>query len=147
MTGEIEKEGFDTGRTAINPFTGQPVPIWVANFVLGEYGTGAVMGVPGHDQRDFEFARKYNLPITDRRRSLEAVTAARAATTRWTARGLRRPGTPGEFRRVQRLSSRRGDREDDGGRRGARHRRRHGSVSAEGLGHLAAAVLGHADSR
>jgi leucyl-tRNA synthetase len=64
MTGEIEKEGFDTGRTAINPFTNRPVPIWVANFVLGEYGTGAVMGVPGHDQRDFEFARKYNLPIT-----------------------------------------------------------------------------------
>jgi leucyl-tRNA synthetase len=64
MTGEIEKEGFDTGRTAINPFTNKPVPVWVANFVLGEYGTGAVMGVPGHDQRDFEFARKYNLPIT-----------------------------------------------------------------------------------
>jgi leucyl-tRNA synthetase len=64
MTGEIDKEGFDTGRTAINPFTGKPVPIWVANFVLVEYGTGAVMGVPGHDQRDFEFAKKYGLPIT-----------------------------------------------------------------------------------
>jgi leucyl-tRNA synthetase len=64
MTGEVEKEGFDTGRKAINPFTERPVPIWVANFVLGEYGTGAVMGVPGHDQRDFEFARKYGLPIT-----------------------------------------------------------------------------------
>src|SRR6266542_4495021 len=64
MTGEIEKEGFDTGRTAINPFTRKPVPIWVANFVLVEYGTGAVMGVPGHDQRDFEFARKYGLPVT-----------------------------------------------------------------------------------
>ena len=64
MTGEIEKEGFDTGRTATNPFTGKPVPIWVANFVLVEYGTGAVMGVPGHDQRDFDFARKYGLPIT-----------------------------------------------------------------------------------
>jgi leucyl-tRNA synthetase len=64
MTGEVEKEGFDTGRTAVNPFTGKPVPIWVANFVLIDYGTGAVMGVPGHDQRDFEFARKYKLPIT-----------------------------------------------------------------------------------
>jgi leucyl-tRNA synthetase len=64
MTGEIEKEGFDTGRTAINPFTNKSVPVWVANFVLGEYGTGAVMGVPGHDQRDHEFAHKYNLPIT-----------------------------------------------------------------------------------
>jgi leucyl-tRNA synthetase len=64
MTGEIAKEGFDTGRVVFNPFTQQPVPIWVANFVLGEYGTGAVMGVPGHDTRDFEFARKYGLPVT-----------------------------------------------------------------------------------
>jgi leucyl-tRNA synthetase len=63
LTGEIEKEGFDTGRTAINPFTNEPVPVWIANFVLGEYGTGAVMGVPAHDQRDFEFARKYGLPV------------------------------------------------------------------------------------
>ena len=63
MSGEIEKQGFDTGRRAINPFTKQPVPIWVANFVLGEYGTGAVMAVPAHDQRDFEFARKFDLPI------------------------------------------------------------------------------------
>jgi leucyl-tRNA synthetase len=63
ISGEIEKQGFDTGRRAINPFTGKPVPIWVANFVLGEYGTGAVMGVPAHDERDFEFARKFNLPI------------------------------------------------------------------------------------
>ena len=64
MSGDVEKEGFDTGRRAINPFTGQPVPVWVANFVLVEYGTGAVMGVPAHDERDFEFARKYGLPIT-----------------------------------------------------------------------------------
>src|SRR3954463_7627399 len=58
------KEGFDTGREAINPFTGKRVPIWIANFVLWGYGTGAVMGVPGHDERDFEFARTYHLPIT-----------------------------------------------------------------------------------
>jgi len=63
MSGEIEKEGFDTGFRAINPFTNEPVPIWVANFVLGEYGTGAVMAVPAHDERDFEFARKFSLPI------------------------------------------------------------------------------------
>jgi leucyl-tRNA synthetase len=63
MQGEVEKEGIDTGRAAMNPFTNAPVPIWVGNFVLGDYGTGAVMGVPGHDQRDFEFARKYALPI------------------------------------------------------------------------------------
>jgi leucyl-tRNA synthetase len=61
--GSIEKEGFDTGRKALNPFTGEEVPIWIANFVLAEYGTGAIMAVPAHDQRDFEFARKYALPI------------------------------------------------------------------------------------
>jgi leucyl-tRNA synthetase len=58
-----EKEGFFTGRFATNPFSGQKVPIWVANFVLAEYGTGAVMAVPAHDQRDFEFARKYKIPF------------------------------------------------------------------------------------
>jgi len=63
LTGAVEKEGFDTGRKAVNPFTGEAVPIWVANFVLAEYGTGAIMSVPAHDQRDFEFARKYGLPI------------------------------------------------------------------------------------
>jgi len=64
LSGEIEKQGFATGFSAINPFTKQPVPVWIANFVLGEYGTGAVMAVPAHDQRDFEFARKFLLPIT-----------------------------------------------------------------------------------
>ena len=63
LTGAIDKEGFDTGRTALNPFTTQEVPVWIANFVLAEYGTGAIMAVPAHDQRDFEFARKYHLPI------------------------------------------------------------------------------------
>ncbi|MGB6430234.1 MAG: leucine--tRNA ligase, partial [Candidatus Acidiferrales bacterium] len=56
-----EKEGFFLGRFAINPFSGSPVPIWVGNFVLMEYGTGAVMCVPAHDERDFEFATKYRL--------------------------------------------------------------------------------------
>ena len=63
ISGDIEKQGFDTGFRAINPFTNQPVPAWIANFVLGEYGTGAVMAVPAHDERDFDFARKFNLPI------------------------------------------------------------------------------------
>ncbi len=58
-----EKEGFFTGRFAQNPFSGEQVPIWVANFVLAEYGTGAVMCVPAHDQRDYEFAGKYGLPV------------------------------------------------------------------------------------
>lgn len=58
-----EKVGLFTGRFALNPFSGEHVPVWVANFVLAEYGTGAVMCVPAHDQRDFEFAQKYRLPM------------------------------------------------------------------------------------
>jgi leucyl-tRNA synthetase len=58
-----EKVGFFTGRQATNPFSGEKIPIWVGNFVLMEYGTGAIMAVPAHDQRDFEFCRKYGLPI------------------------------------------------------------------------------------
>jgi leucyl-tRNA synthetase len=60
---EMLKEGIDTGKKAVNPFTGDEIPIWVSNYVLMEYGTGAIMAVPAHDQRDFEFAKKYSLPI------------------------------------------------------------------------------------
>lgn len=59
----MEKKGMATGLHAVHPLTGEMLPIWVANFVLMDYGTGAVMAVPGHDQRDFEFARKYDLPV------------------------------------------------------------------------------------
>jgi leucyl-tRNA synthetase len=79
MTGQVEKEGFFTGRFARNPFTLEPVPVWVANFVLGEYGTGAVMAVPAHDERDFEFARKYALPIEVVVRPASRGQAGRAA--------------------------------------------------------------------
>ena len=60
---KAEKEGFFTGRYAMNPFSGERLPIWVGNFVLLEYGTGAIMAVPAHDERDFEFCKKYKLPI------------------------------------------------------------------------------------
>jgi leucyl-tRNA synthetase len=60
---EEEKEGVNTGVLALNPFNGETIPVWVANYVLMEYGTGAVMSVPAHDERDFEFAQKYSLPI------------------------------------------------------------------------------------
>jgi len=60
---EREKTGVFTGRRAINPFTKEAIPIWVADFVLMDYGTGAIMAVPGHDERDNEFARRYRLPI------------------------------------------------------------------------------------
>jgi leucyl-tRNA synthetase len=61
--GAIEKKGCATGRFAINPFNGERVPIWVANYILADYGTGAIMSVPAHDERDFEFAKKYDLEI------------------------------------------------------------------------------------
>ena len=62
--GDIVKEGFFTGHFALNPFNQAQVPIWVGNFVLMGYGTGAIMAVPGHDQRDFEFCTQYGIPIT-----------------------------------------------------------------------------------
>jgi leucyl-tRNA synthetase len=58
-----EKRGFDTGFAAVNPATGEKSPLWIANYILMDYGTGAIMGVPAHDQRDFEFARKYDIPV------------------------------------------------------------------------------------
>src|SRR6185295_3456081 len=68
---EEEKEGINTGILGRNPFSGESVPVWVANYVLMEYGTGAVMSVPAHDERDYEFAQKYSLPI---RRVIERVS-------------------------------------------------------------------------
>ena len=61
----MEKKGIDSGIKCIHPLTGEEVSIWIANFVLMGYGTGAVMSVPAHDQRDYEFAKKYNIPIKD----------------------------------------------------------------------------------
>jgi leucyl-tRNA synthetase len=61
--GEIEKHGVFTGRYAKNPFNGEAAPVWVANYILMDYGTGAIMSVPAHDERDYEFAQKYKLEI------------------------------------------------------------------------------------
>ena len=61
--GDIEKEGFFTGRYAINPYSGEGIPVWVGNFVLMGYGTGAIMAVPAHDERDYEFCRKYGIAV------------------------------------------------------------------------------------
>ncbi len=74
-----EKLGFDTGLKAVHPITGGDLPVYIANFVLMDYGTGAVMGVPGHDQRDFEFSAKYGLPIL--RVVADSDTAADAPMT------------------------------------------------------------------
>jgi len=74
-----EKRGIATGLFAIHPISGEKVPVWIANFVLMGYGTGAVMAVPGHDERDFEFATKYGLPITQ----VIAVDGETYDTARW----------------------------------------------------------------
>ncbi len=77
----MEKKGVDTGLKAIHPLTGKLVPVWAANFVLMDYGSGAVMSVPGHDQRDYEFAKKYNLEIKQVITTLEGGDITKAAIT------------------------------------------------------------------
>ena len=61
--GLVDKKGFFTGHYAINPFNQERVPIWVANYILMDYGTGAIMSVPAHDERDFEFAKQYGIDV------------------------------------------------------------------------------------
>ena len=77
----MEKLGMDTGVAAIHPLTGDKVPVWVGNYVLMDYGSGAVMAVPGHDQRDYEFAKKYSLPIMQVIQSLNSDGIETAALT------------------------------------------------------------------
>ena len=77
----MEKLGMDTGVAAIHPLTGDKVPVWVGNYVLMDYGSGAVMAVPGHDQRDYEFAKKYSLPIMQVIQSLNGDGIETAALT------------------------------------------------------------------
>ena len=121
MTGEVEKEGFDTGRTAINPFTGQPVPIWVANFVLVDYGTGAVMGVPGARPARLR-VRAQVRPAGHRRRRSPSGAPLDPATTMTEA--YAGDGHAGQLRRVRRACRRtRRNRQMTADGRGARHRR------------------------
>jgi leucyl-tRNA synthetase len=63
--GDAIKDGIDTGLKAINPFSGEELPVWIGNYVMMEYGTGAVMSVPAHDERDFDFAKKFDLPVKE----------------------------------------------------------------------------------
>jgi len=79
--GDIEKDGFFTGHFAANPYSGEQVPIWIANFVLMGYGTGAIMAVPAHDQRDFEFCRKYGIAIRRVIRPADGELAAEPGMT------------------------------------------------------------------
>jgi leucyl-tRNA synthetase len=84
----MEKAGLDSGFKAIHPLTGEQVPIWVANFVLMGYGSGAVMSVPAHDQRDFEFAQKYGLPIKQVIRPLDAAATCDISKEAYTEKGI-----------------------------------------------------------
>ena len=88
---KAEKKGFDTGITVKNPLGGAPLPVWVANFVMMDYGTGAIFACPAHDQRDLDFARKYDLPVIDTFFALNedtpvsdvAFVPAKTETVRW----------------------------------------------------------------
>ncbi len=77
--GDVLKEGFATGHYAVNPYSGGKVPVWVGNFVLMGYGTGAIMAVPAHDQRDFEFCTQYGLPVVPVIRPMDGALADPAA--------------------------------------------------------------------
>jgi leucyl-tRNA synthetase len=79
-----EKDGRFTGRTAINPFTGEEIPVWLANFVIADYGTGALMAVPAHDTRDYDFAKRYGLPIREVIRRPDGAEPSEAC---WTGEG------------------------------------------------------------
>jgi len=79
--GDIDKEGFSTGHFAVNPYSGEQVPIWIANFVLMGYGTGAIMAVPAHDERDFEFCRKYGIAIRPVIRPVDGALAIEPGMT------------------------------------------------------------------
>ncbi len=80
------KTGVDTGRRVVNPVTGEPIPVWVADYVLMDYGTGAIMAVPGHDERDFAFARAHGLPVT-RVIAPEGTDPAEPLEEAWTGAG------------------------------------------------------------
>ena len=136
-----EKTGVFTGAYAINPANGARIPIWIADYVLMDYGTGAIMAVPGHDERDFEFAQRFGLPIVRviaaRRRDAPRRRSPRRtpATVRWCNSG-RFDGL--DRRRRQARASSNGWR-----RRGVA--RGEGQLSPARLVHLAAALLGSAD--
>ena len=142
LSTEREKTGVSLGADAINPVNGERIPIWIADYVLSGYGTGAIMAVPAHDERDFAFARQFGLPI-------RRVIAPAGADRRRAARGrVHRPHarrTAGQLRAVQRHVR---PRRDEGDRRLAgRGRPGQGNrnVSAPRLAVQPAALLGHAD--
>ena len=139
--GEIEKHGVATGRFAINPYNGERVPIWVANYILVDYGTGAIMSVPAHDERDFEFAGKYGLPV--RRVVVAKDSATSAGDLPYTAEENSVLVDSGEWTGVSCVAAQQADVSIC---KGEWIWHRDGHLSAEGLGCEPAALLGNADS-
>ncbi len=135
------KEGVFTGRHAINPFTGHPVPIWVANFVLSDYGTGALMAVPAHDSRDFAFARTYGLPIKQVIRPDDGRDLGPVET--WTD-SFNDDGILVDSGEYSGLPSAEARSRMGRGARAARARQADGHLPPEGLGVQPTALLGHA---
>ena len=142
--GEIEKHGVFTGRYAKNPYNGEAVPVWVANYILMDYGTGAIMSVPAHDERDYEFAKKYKLDI-------RLVILPASSNPEETMAEPPLPFTSkdgvlvnsGEF---SGLSCEEAIAANVRARRRKRIRQSDRHLPAERLGHLAPTLLGHADS-
>ena len=131
-----EKTGVFTGATAINPVNGQQIPIWIADYVLASYGTGAIMAVPAHDERDFEFAKQFELPIIQ--------VVSRPTARRLARRGVRRRRRGDQLGPARRAADGRGQAEDHRRARGARRRQGRGQLPAARLGLLAPALLGRA---
>ena len=139
--GAIEKHGVPTGHFAINPYNGERVPIWVANYILMDYGTGAIMSVPGHDERDFEFATKYgDCPFAAS--SQPADPQANEPELPFIVGGRRAR----QLRRVQRPHCAQAQKQLQEVCRAQGLWRSHGHLSPQGLGRQPPALLGHAHS-
>ena len=141
-----EKTGVFTGSYAINPVNGEPVPIWIADYVLISYGTGAIMAVPAHDERDFEFAQQFNLPImavVDPGDAIPPTSATKCSPASGASPATAWRSTPSKYNglhdgRVQ---------EEDHRRPGERRARpRGGELQAARLALQPAAILGRAVS-
>ena len=136
----MDKKGMPTGFAVEHPLTGAKVPVWVGNYVLMGYGEGAVMGVPGHDERDFAFAQKYGLPIVQ-----VIDVGGQPVLGDGLAALVRRARPLHRVRPVRWPRLRRGSPGDRGRPRGARSRHAAGAVAAARLGDLPAALLGLPD--
>ncbi len=136
------KTGVFTGAYAINPVNGQPIPVWIADYVLMGYGTGAIMAVPGHDERDFEFAQQFDLPI------VRVVAPSLDQGGSSIDRSRSQPRDCGQFAQRGNLARWTADRRGEGGDHRlagkARARQKDGELQAPRLAFLPTAVLGRA---